>query len=142
MKKTKQKIIQSSIELFNQKGWTNVRLQNIADQCGISVGNLAYHYANKAAIIHAIDEILQLEIEPVLSEERKFPTLIDFDNQLSCYFFLVNKFAFYFLDILELERNFPTLQINRRKYIHQMIRQIEKWMKFSCHHTHPVQTHS
>ena len=55
MKKTKQKIIQASIELFNQKGWTNVRLQNIADRCGISVGNLAYHYANKAAIIRVID---------------------------------------------------------------------------------------
>lgn len=128
MKKTKQKIIQSSIELFNQKGWTNVRLQNIADRSGISVGNLAYHYANKAAIIHAIDEILQSEIEPIISEQKEFPYLIDFDNQLSKYFFLVNKFAFYFLDLLELERNHPALQANRRRYIQKMTDQIENWM--------------
>ena len=66
MKKTKQKIILSSIELFNQKGLTNVRLQNIADQCGISVGNLAYHFSNKLAIIEVVDEILQSEIETIL----------------------------------------------------------------------------
>ena len=128
MKKTKQKIIQSSIELFNQKGWTNVRLQDIADRCGISVGNLAYHYSNKAAILQAIDELIQVEIEPVLSKERQFPSLLDFDNQLSCYFFLVNKFAFYFLDLLELERNHPNLHKNRQRYIHEMTEQIESWM--------------
>ena len=56
MKATKQKIIQSAIELFNEKGLTNVRLQHIADKAGRSVGNLAYHFPNKRAIIQVIEE--------------------------------------------------------------------------------------
>jgi AcrR family transcriptional regulator len=128
MKKTKQKIILSSIELFNQKGLTNVRLQNIADQCGISVGNLAYHFPNKLAIIEVIDEILQSEIEPILSDKKRFPYLIDFDNQLSNYYFFINKYAFYFLDLMELERSYPDLHIKRKQYIHKMIDQIHKWL--------------
>lgn len=128
MKKTKTKIIQSSIELFNQQGLVNVRLQKIADHCGISVGNLAYHFPNKIAIIKAIDEILQKEIEPVLSNKKSFPYLIDFDNQLSQYYFLINKYAFYFLDLLEMERIFPSIHSNRREYIHKMIDQIHKWL--------------
>lgn len=128
MKKTKTKIIQSSIELFNQKGLANVRLQQIADHCGISVGNLAYHFQNKVAIIKTIDEILQKEIEPVLSNKKSFPYLIDFDNQLSQYYFLINKYAFYFLDLLEMERIHPSIHSNRREYILKMIDQIHKWL--------------
>ena len=128
MKKTKQKIILSSIELFNQKGLTNVRLQNIADRCGISVGNLAYHFPNKLAIIQVIDQILQNEIKPILSDKKQFPYLIDFDNQLSQYYFFINKYAFYFLDLLELERSFPDLHQKRKQYIYEMIQQIHTWL--------------
>ena len=128
MKKTKRKIVQSSIELFNQKGLMNVRLQNIADRCGISVGNLAYHFSNKQAIIHVIDEMLQEEIEPILADKKDFPYLIDFDNQLSQYYFFINKYAFYFLDLLELERSYPNLHQKRRQYIFQMIKQIHNWL--------------
>lgn len=128
MKKTKQKIILSSVKLFNLKGLTNVRLQQIADDCGISVGNLAYHFSNKLAIIEVIDEFLQAEIEPILSDKKRFPYLIDFDNQLSQYHFLINKYAFYFLDLMELERSYPALHQKRKMYIHKMIDQIHKWM--------------
>ena len=41
---TKQKIVHASIKLFNENGVANVRLQQIADEIGISVGNLAYHF--------------------------------------------------------------------------------------------------
>ena len=43
---TKQKILDTSLELFNKNGISNVRLQQIADETGISLGNLAYHFNN------------------------------------------------------------------------------------------------
>ena len=128
MKKTKQKILKASIELFNDKGLSNVRLQNIADRCSISVGNLAYHFENKFAIIQAIDDVLKDEIEPILSDKMRFPYLIDFDNQLSSYYFLIKKYAFYFLDLMEMERNYPVLHEKRKSYIAKMVDQIHKWM--------------
>lgn len=129
MKATKIKILQSAIQLFNKQGITNVRLQHIADKVGISVGNLAYHFANKRAIIRQIDKELEGIIEPILFHEHAIPHLIDFDNQLSSYYALLRQYAFYFLDLLELERAYPVLYIKRKKYIQQMIQQIEQWIQ-------------
>jgi len=111
----------------------NVRLQDIADQCGISVGNLAYHFQNRLAILQEIDKTIQVEIKPVLSDKKRFPFLIDFDNQLSHYYFLLNKYAFYFLDVLELERSYPSIHISRKRYINIMNDQIHKWMMNKVH---------
>jgi AcrR family transcriptional regulator len=51
---TKQKILDSSLQLFNDNGISNTRLQQIADESGISVGNLAYHFSNKEAITESL----------------------------------------------------------------------------------------
>ncbi len=128
MNHTKQNITASSIKLFNENGLVNVRLQHIADEAGISVGNLAYHYYSKEAIVVAIDQQLENEIMPLLSMQQSFPYLIDFDNHLSAYYFLLKRYAFYFLDLLELERAYPTLHKKRKEYIKQMIKQIREWM--------------
>ena len=88
---TKQKILQASISLFNQNGMANVRLQQIANEIGISAGNLAYHFRNKEAIIESINEELYQEANEILSTYRIFPNLIDFDNQLTKYFSFIQK---------------------------------------------------
>lgn len=128
MKVTKQKIIYAAIKLFNQKGLVNVRLQQIADETGISVGNLAYHFYSKKAIIQAIDKDLETEIMPILLTEPNFSYLIDFDNHLASYYYLIKHHSFYFLDLLEMERAYPALHAKRKDYIQQMISQLKKWM--------------
>jgi len=128
MANTKKNILQSAIFLFNTYGLVNVRLQQIADETGISVGNLAYHYYSKKAVVIAIDNQLEGEITPLLHLESDFPYLIDFDNHLSNYYNLIKQFSFYFLDVLELERAYPKLHEKRKVYIEQMISQIKKWL--------------
>lgn len=128
---TKQKIITSSIKLFNKDGLTNVRLQQIADDVGISVGNLAYHYYSKEAIIKEIDKQLSELIQPVIAVNRSFPTLMDFDTQLAHYYHLLMNYSFYFLDLLEIKRNYPKLYVKRKSYINQINSQIETWLNFN-----------
>ncbi len=128
MSSTKEKILESALQLFNEKGVVNIRLQQIADLTGISVGNLAYHYPGKKAIIEKIDQQLEQVISPLLSDGQRFPTLIDFDNQLSSYYFLLKRYPFYFLDLLEMERAHPKIHQKRQVYIARMIRQITAWM--------------
>lgn len=128
MKGTKQNIIKSAIRLFNEKGLVNVRLQHIADDVGISVGNLAYHYYSKEAIVMAIDEQLEEQLSPLLSVEQDFPYLIDFDNHLASYYFLLKSYSFYFMDLLELERAYPKIHLKRQAYMTKMIGQFHKWM--------------
>ncbi len=128
---TKQKILNASIRLFNKKGMANVRLQQIANEIGISPGNLAYHFRNKEAIIDAINEELYQEAAELLSTYRIFPNLMDFDNQLTKYFSFIQKYPFYFLDLLEIERHYPEIRSKRQLHISKMISQIRKRFDFN-----------
>lgn len=52
--RTKQRIIETAIELFNEKGTKSVTTNHISSAMGISPGNLYYHFRNKEEIIRAI----------------------------------------------------------------------------------------
>jgi AcrR family transcriptional regulator len=52
--RTKSRILETAIELFNDKGTKAVTTNHIAAAMGISPGNLYYHFRNKEEIIRAI----------------------------------------------------------------------------------------
>ncbi len=52
--RTKNRILETAIELFNAQGTKTVTTNHIAAALGISPGNLYYHFRNKEEIIRAI----------------------------------------------------------------------------------------
>lgn len=56
--KTKDRILLTSIELFNKNGVVAVTTNHIAKELGMSPGNLYFHYANKEEIIRSIFRIM------------------------------------------------------------------------------------
>ena len=70
MTSTKQKILDTSLALFNQEGERNVTTNHIADALGISPGNLYYHFRNKGAIVAALFDRYQQNLLTLLEEPQ------------------------------------------------------------------------
>ena len=130
MSKTKENIIQAAIELFNQHGVAHVRLQMIADQAGISIGNLAYHFKNKEAIIRATFERLTEELKSILAQFRKTPDLLDFDMQLDEFYRFNQNHPFFFIDLFDIRRNYPQLSPCDMQCIEKILLQIHSRLLF------------
>ncbi|GAA6134559.1 TetR/AcrR family transcriptional regulator [Oceaniserpentilla sp. 4NH20-0058] len=67
--KTRDRIIQASLELFNEQGERNITTNHIAAHLEISPGNLYYHFKNKQQIIFDI----YLEYESKVDENLQLP---------------------------------------------------------------------
>lgn len=74
--KTKDRILQISLQLFNERGERSVTTNHIAAELGISPGNLYYHFRNKHEIIKKLMHQYQVETLEMLSlpEDRPLTT--------------------------------------------------------------------
>lgn len=61
--KTRERIVQNSLELFNQQGERSVSTNHIAAHMEISPGNLYYHFANKQEIIAVLFTQYEEQVE-------------------------------------------------------------------------------
>jgi AcrR family transcriptional regulator len=114
--KTRDKIIQASIVLFNEQGERNVTTNHIAAHLSISPGNLYYHFRNKEDIILSIYEEyagnLLLETFPQVSSEIKpLDTIILY---MDAVFQMTMKFRFFYSNLPVLLEKNPNL---REKYV-------------------------
>jgi AcrR family transcriptional regulator len=114
--KTRDKIIQASIELFNEQGERNVTTNHIAAHLAISPGNLYYHFRNKEDIILSIYEeyarSLLLETLPKVSADLK--PLDSLVLYMDSVFQTTMKFRFFYSNLPVLLDKNPVL---REKYV-------------------------
>ena len=114
--KTRDKIIQASIALFNDQGERNVTTNHIAAHLGISPGNLYYHFRNKEDIILSIYEEyarnLLLDTFPQVTEGIK--PLDAIILYMDAVFQAMMKFRFFYSNLPVLLDKNPCL---REKYV-------------------------
>lgn len=114
--KTRDKIIQASITLFNEQGERNVTTNHIAAHLGISPGNLYYHFRNKEDIILSIYEeyarnLLLDTIPKVTNDVQPLDTIILY---MDAVFQMMMKFRFFYSNLPVLLDKNPSL---REKYV-------------------------
>jgi AcrR family transcriptional regulator len=81
--RTRDRILRTALTLFNERGEAQVSLAQIADQLGISEGNLWYHFRTKGDLVAALFDELAARIDESLARrpEEIGPRLADFSEQ-------------------------------------------------------------
>jgi AcrR family transcriptional regulator len=104
---TRQKILDSSLSMFNEQGEPNVTTNHIADEIGISPGNLYYHFRNKDDIVETLFARYEAQMDQaLLVPQGRLPNLEDVWLQLHLVFECMWAFRFLYRDLVDiLSRN-------------------------------------
>ena len=67
-RRTRERILETSLALFNQAGAPRVTTADIADELNISPGNLYYHFGNKDEIVFELYEAYEAQVLPLYAD--------------------------------------------------------------------------
>ena len=112
-RRTRERILERALRLFNDLGEPNVTTSAIADEMNISPGNLYYHFRNKDDITNAIFEAFERDIDALLDAPAR--RRVDFEDAwlfLHLLFELIWRYRFLYRDLNDL------LSRNRRLEVH------------------------
>lgn len=127
---TREKIIETSIILFNEKGCLNTSTRHIADKLNISVGNLYYHFKNKEEILIEVFinyvKLVFKEVNSINYEKDEIFLLKDFLlNNLETDI----KYRFLHLELNLLLLSFPKFKKIMESQLQDEIKMIKKLLK-------------
>jgi AcrR family transcriptional regulator len=102
---TKERIVEAAIGLFNESGTAAISTNHIAQEAGISPGNLYYHYGNKEEIIRAVfgRMISSWEATFELPQDHA-PTLTDLRGVLKETYVVLWEYRFFYREFVALMR--------------------------------------
>ncbi len=121
MKKTQEKILKNAIQLFNKKGVSNVRLQDIAKKAGISAGNLSYHYKLKKDLIESVLDYMTQSFKEMSSHNMGHVERNDYTTVVKNYIGFQITHRFFYRDILEIKSFAPQAKDLYQKQMDQVL---------------------
>ena len=103
-RETQQLIVGKAIELFNEFGTNAVSTNRIAEACGISNGNLHYHFKNKREIIQFIFGQIVDEMSGDWRRDHRQPTIQHMAEMFARQLLLVHDYRFFYREMAALLR--------------------------------------
>jgi AcrR family transcriptional regulator len=102
-RQTRQRILDTSLAMFNTQGEPNVTTNHIADELEISPGNLYYHFRNKDDIIEQLFARYEERMDNALAAPNgRLPELEDIWLQLHLVFECIWDYRFLYRDLVEI----------------------------------------
>ncbi|MFQ6372840.1 TetR/AcrR family transcriptional regulator [Shewanella sp. YIC-542] len=101
--KTRDRIIQASLQLFNEHGERSTTTNHIAAHLGMSPGNLYYHFRNKEDIIRSIfalyEDHLESAFQPYTPQQLDVELLIRYFDAI---FYTMWQFRFMYANLVDI----------------------------------------
>jgi AcrR family transcriptional regulator len=126
-RRTVDRIMEASIQVFNADGIPQASLRGIAERTGISHGNLAYHFANKGEILDEIYTRMEVEMDAAMFPRGEVD-LGHYHGLLKRISAFHDRYRFFYLDMLEIARNYPRVIRRYRKTIERRFTQHDELM--------------
>ncbi|MGB0893122.1 MAG: TetR/AcrR family transcriptional regulator [Parashewanella sp.] len=124
--KTRDRIIHSSLELFNEHGERAITTNHIAAHLGISPGNLYYHFRNKQDIIQSIFKLFEnhtsTSFQPYKDHNVNIELLIKYFDAM---FYALWQFRFFYANINDILNKDDELKLRYHKMQQQVLMQAE-----------------
>ena len=122
--KTRDRILETSLALFNERGERNVTTNHIAQALGMSPGNLYYHFRNKGEIIFDLFMRYEQEMSRWLDVPRDRPmTWQDKLGYFEVIFRSLWEYRFLHRDLEQLFAEIPALRARYSAFAGQSMRQ-------------------
>lgn len=122
-RRTRERILELALRLFNDLGEPNVTTSAIAEELSISPGNLYYHFRNKEDIINALFEKFEREIDQLLdAPERRQVEFEDAWLFLHLLLEAVWRHRFIYRDLNDLLSRNRRLEMHFRSILERKIR--------------------
>ncbi|WP_137818710.1 TetR/AcrR family transcriptional regulator [Pseudomonas sp. 2FG] len=121
--KTRDRILECALTLFNQQGEPNVSTLEIANELEISPGNLYYHFHGKEPLIMELFERFQSELAPLLDPPAD--ARLDVEDYWLFLHLIVERLAHYrflFQDLSNLAGRLPKLARGIRTWLNALKR--------------------
>ena len=110
-KKTRERILDASLEMFNKKKASNVSTVQISAAMKISPGNLYYYYANKEDVIRCIwEERMASVVNELLEKTENIKSAADMLDYLKEWMEYLINYRFFYTEL-------STLFINDEKLV-------------------------
>ena len=101
--KTPERIVETAINIFNERGAVKTTTNHIAGAAGISPGNLYYHFRNKEEIIRVIFDRIIAEFDQLYGLGQKMPTAVEgFFSIFTKTGQLYYKYRFFYIELATL----------------------------------------
>jgi AcrR family transcriptional regulator len=102
-RQTRERILETSLAMFNVQGEPNVTTNHIADELGISPGNMYYHFRSKDDIVEHLFARSEANVgDALLLPDGRAPNLEDIWLQLHLVFESLWSYRYLYRDLVDI----------------------------------------